>query len=173
MDSQSAFDFSLLVFRVALGLTLAAHGQQKFFAGGRIAGTARWFDGMGMKPGRFHALTAASTEVGAGLLLTTGLLTPMAAAAFVGLMFVAGWTVHRPNGFFSVRSGWEFNFILAISAVCVAGIGPGKWSLDRLFGIDDTLSGWLGLAIATVLGLGASISLLAAFYRPPAPIDSD
>ncbi len=169
MTSSDGIDASLLLLRLALGLTLAAHGQQKFFAGGRIEGTARWFDGMGMKPGRFHALTAASTEVGSGLMFAAGLLTPLAAAAFVGLMIVAGWTVHRPNGFFSVRSGWELNFIIAVTAACVAGVGPGRWSLDRGLGIDDTLFGWLGLAIALGLGIAASVALLAVFYRPPAP----
>lgn len=168
MKSHDAIDVSLLVLRMALGLTMAAHGQQKFFAGGRIEGTAQWFDGMGMKPGRFHALTAASTEVGSGLMLAMGLLTPFAAAAFVGLMFVAGWTVHRPNGFFSVRSGWELNFILAVTAGCLAGVGPGRWSLDRAVAIDDTLFGWLGLAIAFGLGLSAAVALLVVFYRPPA-----
>ncbi|HEY0803803.1 MAG TPA: DoxX family protein, partial [Pseudonocardiaceae bacterium] len=98
-------DVGLLVLRVAAGLTLAAHGYQKFFAGGRIAGTARWFDSLGMRPGRLHALAAATTEIGAGLLLAAGLITSVAGAAFVGLMLVAGWTVHRTKGFFSVKSG--------------------------------------------------------------------
>lgn len=147
---------------------MAAHGRQKFFSGGRIAGTARWFESIGMKPGRFHAITAASTEVASGLLLAAGLMTPLAAAAFVGLMFVAAWTVHRPNGFFSVNSGWELNFIFAITAISLAGIGPGRLSLDHVLSIDDTLSGWLGLAIASGLGLSAGIGLLAIFYRPPA-----
>lgn len=172
MDNLDAVNLSLLVLRVAFGLTMAAHGQQKFFAGGRIEGTAKWFDGMGMKPGRVHALTAASTEIGTGLMFAAGLLTPFAAAGFVGLMFVAGWTVHRPNGFFSVRSGYELNFLIAIAAICVAGIGPGRWSLDRAIGLDDTLFGWAGLGIAVGLGLSAAIALLAAFYRPPAPKES-
>ena len=67
--------------RVVLGITLAAHGYGKFFRGGRIPGTAGWFDSMGMRPGKFHAYLAASTEVGAGVLFALGLLTPLAAAA--------------------------------------------------------------------------------------------
>ena len=69
----------LLVLRVGVGLTLAAHGYAKYFKGGRIAGTAGWFDSMGMRPGRFHAILAASTEIGAGLLFAAGLVTPLAA----------------------------------------------------------------------------------------------
>ena len=69
VDSLPTLDqmsLGLLLIRVVLGLTLAAHGLNKFFGGGKIPGTARWFDSMGMKPnGRVHALAAASTETGA------------------------------------------------------------------------------------------------------------
>ena len=37
-------ELPLLIIRIALGLTLAAHGYNKFFKGGRIEGTGRWFD---------------------------------------------------------------------------------------------------------------------------------
>src|SRR5262245_54018967 len=94
---STAADSGLLLIRVVAGLTMAAHGYQKFFLGGRIAGTGRWFDSMGMRPGRLHALAAASTEIGAGVLLALGLLTSFAGAAFVALMLVAAYTVHRAN----------------------------------------------------------------------------
>lgn len=166
------YNTALLILRFALGFTMAAHGYGKFFTGGRIEGTAGWFDSMGMKPGKMHALLAASTEVGAGLMLAFGLLTPFAAAAFVGLMFVAAYTVHRPNGFFIVKDGWEYNFILATAAVVVAMLGPGEWSLDDAMGIATDLDGWTGLLISLVGGLAGGIGLLAVFYRPPAP-DAD
>ena len=71
----------LFLFRVIIGVTLAAHGYNKFFGGGKIAGTARWFDSMGMKPnGTVHAYLAASTEIGSGVLMALGLLTPLAGA---------------------------------------------------------------------------------------------
>ena len=44
-------DLALTILRVSLGLTLAAHGYNKFFKGGKIEGTGRWFDSMGMRPG--------------------------------------------------------------------------------------------------------------------------
>src|SRR6185437_428095 len=125
-------DVGLLILRLVLGLTLAAHGLNKFFGGGRIPGTARWFESIGMKPGKFHATIAASTETAAGLGLAAGLLTPIPAAGFVSLMLVAAWTVHRANGFFIVKEGWEYNLVLAVSAVGVATLGAGKYSLDYL-----------------------------------------
>jgi putative oxidoreductase len=167
---NTAFDVGLLILRLVLGLTLAAHGFNKFFGGGRIPGTARWFESIGMKPGKFHAAVAATTEVSAGLGMAAGLLTPIPAAGFVSLMLVAAWTVHRPNGFFIVKEGWEYNLVLAVAAVAVATTGAGRFSLDRvLFGSHwpDWLYGWGGLLVSVLLGLAGALGLLLFFYRPP------
>lgn len=155
----------LLLIRVVVGLTMAAHGYGKFFQGGRIPGTARWFDSMGMRPnGKVHALAAATTEVVAGLLFAAGFLTPLAAAGIVGLMVVAAWTVHRDNGFFIVKSGWEYNLILAVVPVGVAMIGPGRYSVDHA--LDLSFDPGPALALSAGLGLVAGIGLLVACYRP-------
>jgi len=161
------YDVGLLILRLVLGLTLAAHGLNKFFGGGRIPGTARWFESIGMKPGKFHATLAATTEVSAGLGLAAGLLTPIPAAGFVSLMLVAAWTVHRPNGFFIVKEGWEYNLVLAVSAVAVATLGAGRLSLDWLIFGKNWFDGWIGLLISVVLGLAGAIGQLLIFYRPP------
>ncbi|GAA2773340.1 DoxX family protein [Mycolicibacterium pallens] len=169
---MTAYSVGLLILRVVLGVTMAAHGYNKFFGGGRIKGTAGWFESIGMKPGTFHARVAASTEMAAGIGLALGLLTPIPAAGFVALMLVAAWTVHRHNGFFIVKEGWEYNLILATAAVAIAATGAGRFSLDYLLfhGTDvyHYLRGWWGLLIAVVLGLAGGIGQLAIFYRPPA-----
>jgi putative oxidoreductase len=165
---MNVYDVGLLILRLVLGLTLAAHGFNKFFGGGRIPGTARWFESIGMKPGKFHATVAATTEVSAGLGLAAGLLTPIPAAGFVSLMLVAAWTVHRPNGFFIVKEGWEYNLVLAVSAVAVATLGAGRLSLDWLIFGKNWLDGWQGLLLSVVLGLAGAIGQLLIFYRPPA-----
>ena len=165
---MTPYDVGLLILRLVLGVTLALHGFNKFFGGGRIPGTARWFESIGMKPGKFHATVAATTEMSAGLGLAAGLLTPIPAAGFVSLMLVAAWTVHRPNGFFIVKEGWEYNLVLAVSAVAVATIGPGKLSLDWLIFGKNWLDGWQGLLLSVVLGLAGAIGQLLIFYRPPA-----
>jgi putative oxidoreductase len=165
---MTPYDVGLLILRLVLGLTLAAHGLNKFFGGGRIPGTAGWFNSIGMKPGKFHAVVAASTETAAGLGLAAGLLTPIPAAGFVSLMIVAAWTVHRSNGFFIVKEGWEYNLVLALSAVVVATLGAGKLSLDYLIFGKNWFDGWHGLAISLGLGLAGAIGQLLIFYRPPA-----
>ena len=164
---MNVYDVGLLILRLVLGLTLAAHGFNKFFGGGRIPGTARWFESIGMKPGRFHATVAASTETAAGLGLAAGLLTPIPAAGFVSLMLVAAWTVHRPNGFFIVKEGWEYNLVLALSAVAVATLGAGRLSLDWLIFGHNWMDGWAGLLISLGLGVAGAIGQLLIFYRPP------
>ncbi|MGA9490895.1 MAG: DoxX family protein [Mycobacterium sp.] len=163
---MTAYDVGLLILRLVLGLTLAAHGFNKFFGGGRIPGTAGWFESIGMKYGKFQAVVAASTEIGAGLGLAAGLLTPIPAAGFVALMFVAAWTVHRKNGFFIVKEGWEYNLILAAAAVAVATTGPGQYSLDWLIFGHNWHDGWHGLFGSLLLGLGGGLGQLVLFFRP-------
>jgi putative oxidoreductase len=163
---MTAYGVGLLIVRLCLGLTMAAHGYNKIFSGGRIAGTARWFDSIGMRPGTFHARMAAGTEIAAGLGLAAGLLTPIPAAGFVALMLVAAWTVHRANGFFIVNSGWEYNLVLAAVAVGIAMLGAGQLSLDHLLFGHNWCDGWTGLLIAAGLGLAGGIAQLVVFFRP-------
>lgn len=167
MLTEDKLGAGLLILRVVTGLTMAAHGYAKFFQGGRLPGTARWFDSIGMRPGKIHALAAASTEVGSGVLFALGFLTPFAGAAFVSLMVVAAWTVHKANGFFIVKGGWEYNLILATVGVAVATTGAGHFSIDHLLNDPEAFFGWPGFLIALVGGLGAGIAHLAAFFRPP------
>lgn len=164
-DEVDELNLALLIVRVAVGLTLAAHGVKKFTSG--IDGVAKWFAGMGMKPGKAHAVLAAGGEITSGLLLAGGLLTSFAALGFVGLMAVAAYTVHIENGFFILDEGWEYVFVLAVVAVTIAMIGPGDWSVDHALGIADDLDGYVGLAISAGGGLVAAAGLLLAFYRPP------
>jgi putative oxidoreductase len=164
---NDAFNVVMLLFRVAMGLTFAFHGYAKMFRGGRIAGTAGWFDSIGMKPGRLHATMASVTEQGSGVLLALGLFTPFAAAGVVGVMLVAAWVVHRKSGFLITGNGWEYTFVTALMAVVIGALGPGDISLDQAFGLKDGLNGWTGLVVAVVLGLAGGVAQLALFYRPP------
>ena len=166
MEVSSATNLALLVLRAATGLTLAAHGWNKFFSGGRLPGTGRWFDSIGMRPGRLNAWLAAGTEVGAGVLLALGLVTPVSAGGVIGVMVVAGWTVHRSNGFFILKEGWEYVFVLASMSLVAAVLGPGSWSVDDALGIAGDLDGTTGLLIALVVGVGGGVAQMITFYRP-------
>ena len=159
-----------LVLRLVVGGTILAHGWNHAFGGGKLPGTARWFDSIGIRPGRVHALFATVTELGAGALLILGLLTPLAAAGVVGTMVVALVANHARNGFFIFRPGEGYEYVLMITLVCCAigALGGGAWSLDRLIGFR--VDGWAGLAIAALAGGGGAALLLATSWRPsPSP----
>lgn len=170
---QTEFDVVMAGFRVIFGLVFAAHGWAKRFSGGGIAGTAGWFESIGMKPGELHANLASTMEMVTGILLAVGLLTSFGAAGIVGIMVVAGWTVHRDKGFFIVGDGWEYTFIVGLMALLVGGLGAGRWSVDWALGITDELNGWVGLAIALTLGLAGGVAQILIFYRPPVSASVD
>lgn len=156
----------LLVLRVIVGPVFAFHGFAKVFRGGRLAGTAGWFDSIGVRPGWLHARLAASGELATGTCITLGFLTPFAGMGLAGLMAVAFWTVHRGKGLLVFADGWEYNLVLGTIGATFGLLGPGDWSLDNAVGLD--LTGAAGLAIVLVGGLGLATTLLVTSYRPPA-----
>ncbi|WP_017936492.1 DoxX family protein [Nocardioides sp. Iso805N] len=157
-------DLALLVVRSVVGLTLVAHGINHWVGGGRIAGTARWFEGLGLRHGRLQAWASVVTEIGAGALLVLGLLTPLAAAATISVMSVAALLAHRRNGFFVFKDGWEYVMVLAVTALSLGLMGPGSVSVDHLAG--TTVDGWAGGTIALLVGVASTALLLLATYRP-------
>lgn len=167
MSVNGAADLALLVLRCGLGVVFIAHGYNHIFGGGRIAGTARWFDSLGMRPGIVHAWLASLTELGAGVLLIAGLATPLACAGVVAVMVVAWITNHRKNGFFIFRpgEGYEYVMTLTLTGFGLGGIGPGRWSLDYVLRLLYP-PGWSGLLITALGGLVTSAALLATCWRP-------
>jgi putative oxidoreductase len=163
--------FGILLLRVVVGLTFAAHGTQKlfgWFGGPGLKGASGFFGALGFRPSAAMALLAALAET-SGVLFALGLFTPLAALGLVVVMLNAVWTVHLKNGFFNGAGGYEFNLVLATVAVAVAATGPGRYSLDRALGWDDNWSGaWWGIGVA-VAALLISVVILTAFRTTPAP----
>jgi putative oxidoreductase len=161
-------DFGLLLLRLTVGLTVAAHGAQKLFAwfGGPGLDAAGQFLGtLGFHPGKRHARMAGLAEIGGGLLLALGLITPVATAVVVSVMLVAASTVHVKKGFFIQNGGYEYALTLGVTVVAVAFTGPGTLSLDAVIGFS--LSGGLWGAAAFIAGLvGGAIQLT---QRRPEP----
>jgi len=169
VNDSNAIDLVLFAFRLTAAAVMLAHGINHIFGGGKIAGTARWFASLGMRPGPLHAWLASLTEVAAGALLTVGLATPLAAAGIVGVMVVAWLINHRGNGFFIFRpgEGWEYVMTLTAVGLVLATLGPGRWSVDHAIGVDDDYVGTTGLLIGALAGGGGAALLLALFWRPP------
>ncbi|GAB2960670.1 DoxX family protein [Streptomyces pseudoechinosporeus] len=158
----------LLLVRLVLGVVMIAHGLNHWRGGGRIEGTARWFSGLGLRHGTLQAWMSVATEVGAGALLLLGLLTPLACAAVISVMLVAGLLAHRRNGFFVFKDGYEYVLTLAVVSLALAVLGPGPLSVDEASGIEVT--GWAGGGVALGVAVAATAGLLAVFWRPrPTP----
>ncbi len=170
MHNVEGFNAGVLVVRIAIGIVMLAHGYNHIWGGGKITGTAGWFESLGMRPGKLHAWLASLTELAVGVMLILGLLLPLAAAGVMGVMLVALITNHLKNGFFIFRPGEGYEYVLTLLLVSfgLAGIGAGKWSIDHL--VEGTAHTWLwglkGMFVAAVAGLGGGALLLAVYWRP-------
>jgi putative oxidoreductase len=160
--STTPFDVSLPVLRVVLGLIMASHGTQKLFGwfdGAGIKGTGVFFSKAGYRAGETMAAIAGLTETLGGLGLILGLLTPLAAAAIVGVMINAisvKWT-----GAVLGPQGVEFESLIIAAAVTLALTGPGRFAVDRFLPVlrnHRLVYGFLALALAVVLA--AAVLLL-------------
>ncbi len=161
-------NIGLLILRLTVGLTLAAHGTQKlfgWFGGPGLDATGQFFEMLRFFPGRRHALMAGLAETGGGLLLALGLTTPVAAALIFSVMFVAAVTVHIKKGFFAQNGGYEYTLVLGVAALSVPFTGAGSLSLDALLGHSVSGALW-GVAAFFVGLLGGGIQLAR---RRPAP----
>ncbi|MDH6539582.1 DoxX family protein [Streptomyces lavendulae] len=161
--TTTAHDAGLLLLRVVLGLTVAAHGVQKLFGwfdGGGITGTGQFFTASGYPAGETMAVVAGLTETLGGLALAVGLLTPLAGAAVLGTMINAA-AVHGPGAFFAPK-GMEYELLLAVAAAALTLSGPGRFAVDRLLPVPALRThrlalGAQALALAVVL---AAVTLL-------------
>jgi putative oxidoreductase len=162
-------DFGILMLRLVVGLTLAAHGGQKlfgWFGGGGLQGTSAFMEQLGFVPAARNALLAGVAEGVGGVLLALGLATPLAAAMLFGAMVVAGVSVNLKNGFFITNSGYEYNLVLALAALSLAFTGAGRVSFDSLLGLSLAGARW-GMAAFVVGLVGATLQL--GSRRGPSP----
>ncbi len=158
-----AVNFGLLLIRVIVGLTLAAHGAQKlfgWFGGGGLRSTAANFEKMGYRPGNVMALLAGLGEAGGGALVALGLLTPLGAAAGIGVMLNAIISVHVPNGFWNQRGGFEYPLTIAAVFAGIAFAGSGGYSLDAAIGWRLSGIGWGIGAVLAAAGAAAGALLI-------------
>src|SRR4051812_26453621 len=146
-----AMAYGILLLRVILGATLFSHGAQKlfgWFGGGGPRGTAGFFGNLGFRMPIVMAVMAGLSQA-SGALIALGLLPPLACLAIASTMVVAILSVHVKNGFWVTSGGYEYNLLIWGSAVALAMIGPGRFSVDNAIGWADNISGlWWGVGVA-------------------------
>jgi putative oxidoreductase len=151
----------LLILRLVIGLTMAAHGAQKLFGWWGGPGMTNWTAGMTrmrLRPAMAWAWISVLGELLGGIGLAVGLLIPLPNLAIAGAMLVAIALVHWPKGFFNSKGGFEFNLSILAAITAIALVGPGAYSLDAALRIHlpEPVTLIVG-AIMVVIGVGVAL----------------
>ena len=114
----------LSIFRFITGALFACYGAQKLFgAFGGIPPGVPWWIMWFVGPMEFFG----------GILIAAGLFTRTVAFLLSGMMAVAYFHGHAPNGFWPRVNGGEPAILYCWIFLYFAAQGPGPWALDRLF----------------------------------------
>jgi putative oxidoreductase len=159
-----------LILRAVVGGYFFGHGAQKlfgWFGGHGPDGTGQFFENLGLRPGKRHAIAAGAAEAGGGTLILLGAATPVGAAVLIATMLTAINRVHLKNGPWVSNGGYEYNLVLIAAVLALAETGPGRPSVDDARG--GGLTGNKAVLLAAILGtLGAAGAHFAA-ENVPAP----
>lgn len=173
----TATDVGILIVRLAVGLTFAAHGAQKVLGWWGGPGFAGWTGGiarMGLRPAPFWAAISAGVELVGGLLLALGFLTPIGSAFLVAQSIYIVVRTHLPRGFWNSGGGIEFPLQLLAGSLLIVATGPGAIAIDPAVGVD--LGVWWRAGSLAVAVFGAFVAMAIVRPRPqaqpPAPSPS-
>jgi putative oxidoreductase len=119
LSRYSAEAYALV--RVVLGGAFACHGAQKLL--GAFGG---------QRPTDLEGQVAGVIELVGGLLIAIGLQAGYAAFLASGMMAVAYFKVHAPNGFWPILNHGELAVVYCFVFLYVATRGSGAYSVDRL-----------------------------------------
>lgn len=157
-------NIAVLILRLVVGLTLTGHGVQKlfgWFGGSGLTRLRQGFEKQGYKPVWLWMTLVILGEVGGGISVALGFLTPLGAAGIFGAMFMAMFKSHWKNGFWLQKGGYEYTLVLLVVSMAIGLIGPGSYALDTLFGIalpEALLFGVLAVAALLVDVIGILIN---------------
>ncbi|MCX4190649.1 DoxX family protein [Methylophaga sp. OBS3] len=114
----------LSVLRIVTAFLFMQHGAQKIF--GFPAEQRYPFDIMSLSG------VAGVLELFGGALLLIGLFTRPVAFLLSGLMAVAYFMVHAPQGFWPLTNGGELAALFSFVFLYIWTAGGGTWSVDNL-----------------------------------------
>jgi putative oxidoreductase len=163
-------DVALLILRLGIGLILTGHGVQKlfgWFGGPGLTSLSQSFEKQGFKPAWPWVTLAIVGEVGGGLSVALGFLTPLGAAGILGAMAMATFKSHWKNGFWLKKGGYEYSLMLLVVSITIGLIGPGSYALDALLGIN--LPEALLFGVLAVAALLVDVIGILSSRKVPAP----
>jgi len=140
IKGYATLDYSLVIVRLLLGLTVAAHGAQKlvgWFGGYGYEGTM-WFFTETIGLPYVLALAIILTESLGMIAFAFGLFTRFLSTSLIVIMLGAIFTVHGQFGFFmnwegnQGGEGFEFHLLVIALAAVTAIHGAGAFSFDNL-----------------------------------------
>ena len=131
MNRALSTDYGIALLRVSLGVMFIAHSVLLKYFVYTLAGTAQYFESIGL-PGVLAYLVFWAEAIG-GVLLVLGVQTRVVAAALVPVLLGATWA-HAGNGwvFSNANGGWEYPLYLAVLAVAQVLLGDGALALSRV-----------------------------------------
>lgn len=127
--SALARPYALTVLRVTVGVIMIVHGYMK------LTGFQGWTEhvaSLGIPLPEVMAPLAIAGELGGGIGLVVGLLTPVAAAGVLSTMLFAIFFVHLGNGLLAKNGGFEYPLTMGVVALYFVARGAGRFSLDAL-----------------------------------------
>ena len=127
VDNRSA-PIAVTVMRISLGGMFISHSLYLKHFIFTLAGTAEYFESIGL-PGPFAYVVFVAEVVG-GAMLIVGIQTRWVAAALSPVLAGAIWA-HWGNGwmFGYENGGWEYPAYLTLLAVCQCALGDGRFAL--------------------------------------------
>ena len=111
----------LAILRIIVGLLFLEHALSKFFA---------FPVPFPVHPLPPFLIAAGAIELAAGVLVTIGLFTRIAAFIASGEMAVGYFTSHLPKGFWPIANMGEAAILFCFVFLYIAAAGPGAWSID-------------------------------------------
>jgi putative oxidoreductase len=146
--------FGALLIRAVVGPLFIGHGTQKlfgWFGGHGIEGTGGFFENLGLRPGKRHAIAGGTAEALGGLLITLGAATPVAATMVSSTMVTAIRKVHLSKGPWVTNGGFEYNVVLIAAMTALVETGPGPLSIDEKLLPEAHGPRWAALSLASAV----------------------
>lgn len=126
MDLARFAGHLLSILRIMTGLLFFAHGSAKLL---QFPATQYFADGVPLFS--FTGFTGTLEFIG-GTLIVVGLFTRLTAFILSGMMAVAYFMAHAPQGFHPISNGGELAILFCFIFLYIAAAGPGPWSVEAV-----------------------------------------